>query len=98
MTMKLLVKLMLDMSGIKRNGWRHEKSEKIQFYFCQRLKLHTQMEKRRKLSLWYGIYIYSIPVRDKIDSVKIDVNIDVINKLLAIENIDDIEKYMRVFE
>lgn len=41
--------------------------------------------------------IYSIPFRDKIGSMKIDVNIDVFTKLLEIENIDDIEKHMRVF-
>lgn len=41
--------------------------------------------------------IYSIPFRDRIGSMKIDINIDVFTKLLEIENIDDIEKHMRVF-
>lgn len=40
--------------------------------------------------------IYSIPFKDKIGSMKIDINIDVFTKLLEIENMDDIEEHMRI--
>ncbi len=40
--------------------------------------------------------IYSIPFRDKIGAMKIDINIDVFTRLLEIENIDEIEEHMRI--
>ncbi|MCJ7843196.1 sensor histidine kinase [Lederbergia sp. NSJ-179] len=40
--------------------------------------------------------IYNIPQRKKIGSLKIDINIDVFEKLLEIENVEELENHLRI--
>lgn len=40
--------------------------------------------------------IYSIPRREKIGSMRIDINVDAFEKLLAFENVNNLEKYLHI--
>ncbi|MGN8647330.1 cache domain-containing sensor histidine kinase [Gracilibacillus sp. HCP3S3_G5_1] len=41
-------------------------------------------------------HIYKIPQRDRIGSVKIDINVEVFEKLLEMDNVQELEEHMRI--
>ncbi|GAB2572599.1 sensor histidine kinase [Gracilibacillus alcaliphilus] len=49
-----------------------------------------------KLVISFIRNIYEIPVRDRIGTLKIDINVDVFKELLEIENVDVLEEHLRV--
>ncbi|RCW73193.1 cache domain-containing sensor histidine kinase [Saliterribacillus persicus] len=41
-------------------------------------------------------HIYTIPQREKIGSMKIDINVNVFDRLLELENVEELEEYLKV--
>lgn len=75
--------------------YRLDQQPKDGFLFLPPQTLAISNEEKQVVSLVR--HIYEIPKRDKIGSIKIDINVDVFDKILELDRVEEFEEYLHVF-